>query len=688
MLLSLAILLLFREKLVSFTLGVVAGFIWCVVFVSFLFTPSRELAGYSGDLNLRVLEYYNAGESASITVTVLKGSGIGREVKARLYLDEMDFSLHPGDCLFLNGTLTKGDLSLSKNRLQKGVYLTVNVTKNSAVDVKEDGALNLICKAARFSKAIQQRIQRLLPGDPGNLLAAMISGNSKICGEDLQTALSHTGLAHIAAVSGLHISILTGFFVTIFGKRKGFVIALPIIIAYAVIAGASPSAMRAVIMQTILMLSVFFYQEYDAMTALFTALLLLLLQNPFAILSASLLLSFSATFGILLLNGTLLQMFWQHRPKQTLLAKGYGWLVGAASVSFSAMIFTMPITLLIFGSASMISLVSNLLTLWAVSIVMIGGTFMLAISLISMTAAEIIAKLLYVPMTYLVWIIKKLGNLTEFVGQSGSLVLEIAAVLALFCMVLVRVSKKEKSLGVVTAMLVLTFGFAISRLEPVLYNEVQIYGNYGAPVVLIRDGYRAIAVGTGQEATRSRYQMKETLSGWNRSDISAVICLSDRVKSTGGLNAVREDFSPEHIFLPSAGYVEGMNQDSFWSYSEGGILPIPGTSGMIELIPLTKEIWAMRWRGQSISFVMLFDGQPMELAVGLENYQGDVAADILITDAKLLDSPHAAAYICGRVSPQVIFAADSAFDSLPTQILGVPVRSLYEQGTITLVTKR
>ncbi len=205
---------------------------------------------------------------------------------------------------------------------------------------------------------------------------------------------------------------------------------------------------------------------------------------------------------------------------------------------------------------------------------------------------------------------------------------------------------------------------------------------------MIRDGSRAIAVGAGQDASRSRYQIEDTLSGWNRSELSAVICLSDRVKSIGGLDAIREDFSPEHIFLPEDGYVEGMNKDSFWSFFGSGTLPVPDTTGRIELIPLTADIWAMRWTGKSVSFVMLFDGQPMELAVGLEDYQGDISADVLITDANLLASAHAAAYICGRVSPQVILAADSSFDTLPTQILGVPIISLYEQGPITLVTKR
>ena len=676
------------EKLFSFTLGVIFGLVWCICFTNIIYKPACKLDGFSAEMELRVLEYYTAGESASIEVTVLERKGISRETKARLYLQDKPFSLRPGDRLKLAGVLRKEDTTLSRNRLQKGIYLTVTLIKDTEITVESDGARNLMCKAARLSHAIQNRIQGLIPGEEGNLLAAMISGDSSICGDKLQKALVNTGLAHIAAVSGLHISILTGFFVTVLGRRNGFLVSLPLIMLYAVVAGASPSAMRAVIMQVILMLSVFFYREYDAMTALFAALLLLLLQNPFSVLSASLLLSFSATFGILLMNGALLHAFGAYRPKGKLAAKTYHWLVSTISVSFSAMIFTIPVTLLIFGRASMISIISNLLTIWAVSIVMIGGMLMLFISVVAMPVAVLFAKGLRILLIYLVWIIEKLGGFTDFVGQSGSLVMELGAVLALACIILVRLSKRDRVIGVITTVLVLTAGFAFGSLETVLYNEVQIYGNYGAPMVLVRDGSRTIAIGTGDDGGQSGYEIEEALSAWNQTELSAVICLSDRMNSVGGLNTVKELCSPEQIFLPEQGTFEGLDAESVWHYSGSGVLSVPDTTGSYELFPLTSEIWGLRWIGGTTSFVLLFDGQPMELAVGLEDYLGDISADILITDASLLQSSHAAAYICGRVSPQVIFAADSSFDRLPTQVLGVPVVSLYEHGTITLTTKR
>lgn len=687
---SIALLLIFTfgEKLIPVAVGLLIGYIWCAGFLHFFYEPTCDLAGYGGELKMQILEYPDRDTPEILTIRLLNVSGVETKAKARLYLEEEISDLEPGDVLLCSGIVRDGDVRLSRNRLQKGIYLTVEPLEDSELILEKDGALDLICRAARLGKAIQLRIQRLISGEPGNLLAAMIGGDSSICGNSLQKALVNTGLAHIAAVSGLHISVLAGFFVAILGKRKGYLFSLPLIVAYAFIAGASPSALRAVIMQVIVMLSVFFYKEYDPMSALFTALLVLIMQNPFAILSTSLLLSFAATFGILLMNGSIMETVLRYSPKCSFLKKAYYWVMGSCSVSLSAMIFTMPITLLIFGRASMLSLVSNLLTVWMVSISMMGGIVLLAISCISMPVALLLAKIVQLPLIYLVWIIEKLGSFTMLVGQGGTLILEVGAFAALLCLILIRFSKKSRVMGIVISCLILVGTFLISSLEPILYNEIQIYGNYGAPIIMIRDGTETIAVGTGKDSARSLYQVENALSGWSRSQLSAVVCLSDKVKSTGGLREIIHGFSPEQVFLPKDSDLRGIDTEAVWMFAEAGNLSIPGTTGVFELIPITEETWALRWRCKDLSLVVLFDGQPLDFSAGLELYSGDISADIWITDAAVLNSTYAAEYICSRISPSVILAADSAYTKVPHDILGVPVEGIYRNGTITITTKR
>lgn len=685
---SVPAIVLFKEKLIPFTLGILLGFIWCFAFLQTQYIPAQQLINYGGKAELQVLEFPNVSNPNSLTVRIRNIAGKETHAKAQLYLAEAIQDLAPGDLLQINVVVRTGNVSLQSNRLQKGIYLSLYPMEDSEVIVVPGAASDLFSTAKKLSNIIQNRLQNLIPGESGKLLAAMISGDSSLCSSAFRKALTNTGLSHIAAVSGLHISILVGFFVTLFGKRKGFLVAFPLIICYAVITGASPSAVRAVIMQGILMISVFFYQEYDPMTALFAALLCLVLQNPFAVLSASLLLSFSATYGILLLNSTLLQTFGKIKPKGRLLSKLYWWFIATISVSLSATIFTIPITLLIFGRASILSLVSNVLTIWAVSISVVGGILLLAVSLLYMPAAVLLAKIVSIPLIYLVWIIQGLGDLSAFIGTAGSLIFEVGAILALLCMVLVRISKQNRAIGVLVSCFVLLISFLVSNIEPLLYNQIQVYGNYGAPIILIRDGSRTVVVGTGDNAERSCVQIEESLMTWNKSEITAVVCLSHQIKSVGGVSKIVQQYSPEHIFVPENTYLDAVENESVWWYSQDGILVIPDTTGTIELIQVTESVWAMRWVSQSISILMLYDGDPLCLADGVEKYQGDISADILITDAKLLNSNYAISYICGRVSPAMILAADSNFDTLPSAVLGVPVVSLNQQGPITLTTKR
>ena len=101
------VLIFFSEKLYPFTLGVLFGLVWCIGFTNIVYNPTCELDGFAAEMELRVLEYYTEGESASIEVMILERKGIPQERKARLYLEEKTFSLKPGDRLKLTGILRK-----------------------------------------------------------------------------------------------------------------------------------------------------------------------------------------------------------------------------------------------------------------------------------------------------------------------------------------------------------------------------------------------------------------------------------------------------------------------------------------------------------------------------------------------------------------------------------------------------
>jgi competence protein ComEC len=135
-------------------------------------------------------------------------------------------------------------------------------------------------------------------------------------------------------------------------------------------------------------------REGDSATSLMLALFLLLLQNPYCAVSVGLLLSFGAVAGILLFASPISQSIskplcfadtdplWKRMSNRAVRA-----VSAVIGTSVGAMVFTVPVVVFCFGKISLISPVSNLLCLLAVSVAYIGGAVAAGIGLLWPAAA-------------------------------------------------------------------------------------------------------------------------------------------------------------------------------------------------------------------------------------------------------------------------------------------------------------
>ena len=87
------------------------------------------------------------------------------------------------------------------------------VRKPQLIDPILDSGLNTAI--ARFRQSLTERIMSGLPGVAGSLAAALITGERGSIPEDILSAMRDSGLAHLLAISGLHIGLVAGilFFV-------------------------------------------------------------------------------------------------------------------------------------------------------------------------------------------------------------------------------------------------------------------------------------------------------------------------------------------------------------------------------------------------------------------------------------------------------------------------------------------
>ena len=224
----------------------------------------------------------------------------------------------------------------------------------------------------RVGRAMQEQIQTLFSGDTAAFLTAILTGNRTGLSTQGITDLEEAGLFHVLAVSGMHCGFLLAMVFVLVGRHRRRLVAavtLPLLGFYALLTGGTPSVVRACVMLAFLLAAPLFHRDSDGPTALTAALLLILLKNPFAAASISLQLSFGAMAGILWLTPRLSRLLLGRKNR----GKVYHFTAVGFSTTMGALVFTAPLSAYYFRFLVLVSPLSNLLCLWAASLVFIFG---------------------------------------------------------------------------------------------------------------------------------------------------------------------------------------------------------------------------------------------------------------------------------------------------------------------------
>lgn len=198
-------------------------------------------------------------------------------------------------------------------------------------------------------------LENTFPTEIAALSAALLYGDRSLFDPDLLADYQRTGIVHLLAISGLHVSLLIGlvFYIGIrFGLTREFMtnfllIILPI---YAILTGASPSVIRAVLMIFLVLITVRWKRRLKLfpMDAISIALLIYLFFSPKIIYDAGFQLSFAVSFAIILSSTNLLQRYQRVIPQMLV-------------ISIISQFAAMPILLYHFFETSFISILANLL---------------------------------------------------------------------------------------------------------------------------------------------------------------------------------------------------------------------------------------------------------------------------------------------------------------------------------------
>ena len=178
--------------------------------------------------------------------------------------------------------------------------------------------------------ALSAAVRRQISGEPGAFAAAIMTGDRSAMSQKTLGDLRATNLAHLLAISGLHMGLLTGFVFAVvrFGlalipyvalriatKKIAAIAALIAGAGYLALSGGNVATERAYIMVAVMLFAVLLDRRALTLRAVAMAATIVLLIQPEALVGPGFQMSFSATTALVLVFGGLRKLNTQALPK-------------------------------------------------------------------------------------------------------------------------------------------------------------------------------------------------------------------------------------------------------------------------------------------------------------------------------------------------------------------------------------
>ena len=307
-----------------------------------------------------------------------------------------------GSLVILKGTLKNFQQPTNPGQFNAPFYyqiLRISFRLNQAeIQVKSDKFYKISEGLYQLRRKAGSKMDALLPEQEASVMKTMLLGEKGILDEEIKGLYQRNGIAHILAISGLHISMIgMGLYQLL--RRAGLkirlsaILASMVIVLYGMMTGFAVSAIRAIAMFLLQMLAQILGRTYDRITALAVAAVLVLVEQPLYLFHSGFQFSFLCVLGISLIL-----------PVLGNVRKGKKLFEGIA-----LMAVTLPVYLGVFYQIPVYSMFLNFIVLPMMSILMGAG--------IAMILAAFLCTPLGIPAAWLItgilMVYERLGLFTE-----------------------------------------------------------------------------------------------------------------------------------------------------------------------------------------------------------------------------------------------------------------------------------
>lgn len=301
----------------------------------------------------------------------------------KLTLPSMHPVINPGDDVVFSAKLQTpqnnhdlpDELNMERGLYHQGITATAYIQPKQITIIGENNSL--LWNIRRLQSHIVSLLgASLLSDKTTEFLTATITGDDSLLLAETRQEFTTAGLAHILALSGLHVGLIALiiaiilFPLSIMGyNRTRLIITIILLWGYAVMTGLTPSVTRAAIMTTLFIISIIIQRRHSSINALCFAALIILLFSPLQLYSAGFQLSFAAVLSILLFTNLINPI---NRERRILY-----YITSLACVSISATLGTALISAYYFHSFPIYFLIGNILVIFMLPIIISGGVLLI-----------------------------------------------------------------------------------------------------------------------------------------------------------------------------------------------------------------------------------------------------------------------------------------------------------------------
>lgn len=627
-------------RLIFFGCG--AAFLWVWIFCGAYLTGAEKVDGQIIECSVRITDYSEATDWGIAAEGKTKLDG--KSYRIRIYSSEID-ALSPGDCIegeFKLKTTFAQDFESSYHSAN-GVYLLGTLKEVRSVVASKK--LPLDCYPAVLRSHIQKILKRTFPSDTLAFTKALLLGDRSDLDYPTLSALSVSGIRHVVAVSGLHVSILFSLVFMVFGYRR---YATPIVgglvlVLFMAITGFAPSVVRAGIMHGLMLGALAFQKEYDPPTALSFAALSMLAVNPMVITSVGFQLSVGCLVGIFLFSAPIRrfilsdQCLGSPRPK-TISGNIKNWIAGSVSMTLSTWITTTPLCAVYFETISLIGVLTNLLTLWLITLIFWGILLVCILGVVYLPLGQWCAWVVSWPIRLVLSLSKWFASVPLAAVYTNSVYIVAWLV---FCYIIFTVflltKKKNPWLLLFCMIFTLAISIAASWLEPRRddYRFTMLDVGQGQSILIQNNGKTYLIDCGGDLDDAAADTAVQTMLSQGITRLDGVIVTHYDRDHAGAIPLVLSRIPADRFYLPDVPD-EGKNRNHLENLGSNRITWIvPESSLVLDEAQITLYTTRLRSADNENSMCILF--QPENCDILITGDRGASGEKALLAQADLPD---------------------------------------------------